>query len=64
MSGAGRLYSLDGETCSAEAPVAVNAGEYTVYFKAAEEAETQALTVAIAKADVLFTAPAAATGEE
>ena len=65
MSGAGRLYSLDGETCSAEAPVAVNAGEYTVYFKAAEEAETQALTVVIAKADVVFIAPvAAATGEE
>ena len=57
------LFSLDGETYAAEIPAAVNAGEYTVYFKAAEDAEPQTLAVAIAKADVVFTPPEAAVGE-
>ena len=58
------LYSLDGENYSADLPAAVDAGEYTVFFKAAEDAETQSLTVTVAKADVVFTPPTAATGEE
>ena len=57
------LFSLDGETYAAEIPAAVNAGEYTVYFKAAEDAEPQTLAVTIAKADVVFTPPEAAVGE-
>ena len=57
------LFSLDGETYAAEIPAAVNAGEYTVYFKAAEDAEPQTLAVAIAKADVVFSPPEAAVGE-
>ena len=57
------LFSLDGETYAAEIPAAVNAGEYIVYFKAAEDAEPQTLAVAIAKADVVFTPPEAAVGE-
>ena len=64
VTGEGWLYSLDGETYSAEAPTAVDAGEYAVYFKAAEEAEAEMLTVTIAKADVVFTPPVAVTGEE
>ena len=64
VSGEGFLFSLDGESFSAEAPTAVNAGEYTVYFKAAEDAEAQTLTVVVAKADVVFTPPEAATSEE
>ncbi len=64
VSGEGWLYSLDGESYGPEIPTAVDAGEYTVYFKAAGEAEAQALTVVIAKADVVFIAPvAAATGD-
>ena len=90
---------MNGETFSPEIPTAVNAGEYTVYYKitavaevaeevaeetaaeaaqdAAEEtAETAAeaveevgdaistLTVTIAKADVVFTAPVAITEAE
>ncbi len=58
------LFSLDGETYAAEIPAAVNAGEYTVYFKAAEDAEPQTLAVTIAKADVVFTPPEAAVGEQ
>ena len=55
------LYSLDGEVYSEEIPTAVNAGEYTVYFKAAEADEPQAITVTVAKADAEFTPPVAAT---
>ena len=64
VSGEGWLYSLDGENYSEEIPAAVNAGEYTVYFKAAEAAEPQTLAVTVEKANVVFTAPVAATGEE
>ena len=65
VSAAGEwLYSLDGENYACEIPTAVNAGEYTVYFKAAEDAEAQTLTVVVAKADVVFTPPEAATSEE
>ena len=95
----GVAYNAYGETFSPEIPTAVNAGEYTVYYKitavaevaeevaeetaaeaaqdAAEEtAETAAeaveevgdaistLTVTIAKADVVFTAPVAITEAE
>ena len=64
VSGEGWLYSLDGESYGPEIPTAVDAGEYAVYFKAAGDAEAQALTVVIAKADVVFIAPvAAATGD-
>ena len=57
------LYSLDGETYSAEIPTAIDAGEYTVFFKAAEADEPQTLTVTVAKADVVFTAPVAAVSD-
>ena len=57
------LYSLDGETYSAAVPTAVNAGEYTVYFKAAEADEPQVLTVTVAKADAVFTPPVAAVSD-
>ena len=53
------LYSLDGEEYSADIPVGVNAGEYTVYMKNGETVEV--VTVTIAKADVVFTAPVANT---
>ena len=56
----GWLYSLDGETYSAEIPTAVNAGEYTVYFKAAGADEPQSITITVAKADAVFTPPVAA----
>ena len=49
------LYSLDGEEYSTELPTGVNAGEYTVYMKNGETVEV--VTVTIAKADVVFTAP-------
>ena len=66
VTGEGWLYSLDGVTYSAELPAAVNAGEYTVYFIPVDaiDAQPQALTVTIAKADVVFTPPVAVTGEE
>lgn len=66
VTGEGWLYSLDGEAYSAELPAAVNAGEYTVYFIPADaiDAQPQALTVTVAKADVVFTPPVAVTGEE
>ena len=54
------LYSLDGETYGEEIPTAVNAGEYTVYFKATEADEPQSITVTVAKADAEFTPPVAA----
>jgi hypothetical protein len=64
VSGEGEwLYSLDGEAFSAEIPTAVNAGEYTVYFKAAEGDTLQSVTVTVAKADARFTPPMAAVSE-
>ena len=57
------LYSLDGVTYSEEIPTAINAGEYTVYYKADEADEPQSITVTVAKADVEFTPPVAAIGE-
>ena len=57
------LYSLDGETYGEEIPTAVNAGEYTVYFKATEADEPQSITVTVAKADAEFTPPVAAVAE-
>lgn len=62
-AGGAWLYALDGVTYGMEIPTAVNAGEYTVYYKAAEDAEAQTLIAIIDKADVLFTPPVAATGE-
>ena len=57
------LFSLDGEQYGNEIPTAVNAGEYTVYFVPADDSDAapQTLTVTIAKADVSFTPPVAAT---
>ena len=61
VSGKGEwLYSLDGEIYGEEIPTAVNAGEYTVYFKATEAAEPQTITVTVAKADAEFIPPVAA----
>ena len=57
--GEGWLYSLDGEAFTADIPTAVDAGEYTVFFKAAEDAGAQALTVTVAKADVVLIPPEA-----
>ena len=54
---------MDGEAFTADIPTAVDAGDYTVYFKAAEDAEAQALTVTVAKADVTLIPPEAMTGE-
>ena len=61
----GWLFSLAGETYSADIPTAINAGEYTVYFRPADDvdAEAQALVVTVAKADATFIPPVAATGE-
>ena len=60
------LYSLDGENYGSELPTAVNAGEYTVFFKPAgdPDAEAQTLAVTVAKADVTFIPPEAAAPEE
>ena len=54
-------YSLDGEAFSPEIPTGTDAGEYIVYFRAAEEETSQvsSLTVTISKADVIYTAPSA-----
>ena len=60
VTGQGWLYSLDGETYSTEIPTAVNAGEYTVYFKAGEEDEEQMMTITVEKADVELIPPAVA----
>ena len=57
------LYSLDGEAYSAEVPTAVNAGEYTVYFKAAGEDEAGTVAVTVEKAEATFIPPVAATTE-
>ena len=57
--------ALDGEAFSTAIPTAINAGEYTVFYKGTAEDETRILVVIIGKADVEFTAPVvAATGEE
>ena len=56
------LYSLDGENVTADIPAAVNAGVYTVYYKAAEDAEAQSVVVTVDKADVVFTPPVPAFG--
>ena len=56
------LYSLDGESFTADIPAAVNAGVYTVYYKAAEDAEAQSVVVTVDKADVVFTPPVPAFG--
>ena len=56
------LYSLDGENYTADIPAAVNAGVYTVYYKAAEDAEAQSVVVTVDKADVVFTPPVPAFG--
>ena len=58
-AGEGWLYSLDGEAFTADIPTAVDAGEYTVFFKAAEDTGAQALTVTVAKADVVLIPPEA-----
>ena len=63
-AGEGWLFSVDGEAFTADIPVAVDAGDYTVFFKAADDAEAQALTVTVAKADVVLVPPEAMTGEE
>ena len=63
-AGEGWLFSVDGEAFTADIPAAVDAGDYTVFFKAAEDAEAQALTVTVAKADVVLVPPEAMTGEE
>ena len=62
-AGEGWLFSMDGEAFTADIPTAVDAGDYTVFFKAAEDAEAQALTVTVAKADVTLIPPEAMTGE-
>ena len=62
VSGEGWLYSLDGETYSADIPTAVDAGDYTVYYKTAEDAEAQTMTVTVAKADVVLVIPEAMNG--
>ena len=54
------LYSLDGEEYSKDIPTAINAGTYTVYMKEGN-ADPVAVTVTIAKADVVFTPPVANT---
>ena len=63
-AGEGWLFSVDGEAFTADIPTAVDAGDYTVFFKAADDAEAQALTVTVAKADVVLVPPEAMTGEE
>ena len=62
-AGEGWLFSMDGEAFTADIPTAVDAGDYTLFFKAAEDAEAQALTVTVAKADVVLIPPEAMTGE-
>lgn len=62
-AGEGWLFSMDGEAFTADIPTAVDAGDYTLFFKAAEDAEPQALTVTVAKADVVLIPPEAMTGE-
>lgn len=56
------LYSLDGETYTEAIPTAVDAGEYAVYYKAADDAGASSLTAVIDKAEAVFTPPVPATG--
>ena len=58
------LYSLDGDTYSEVIPVAINAGEYTVFFKAFEADAPRAITVTVTRADVVLTPPVAASSED
>jgi hypothetical protein len=58
VEGEGFQYSLDGETFSDEIPTAINAGEYTVFYRTAE-GEPEQMTVTVAKADVVLVAPVA-----
>ena len=58
VEGEGFQYSLDGETFTDEIPTAVNAGEYTVFYRTAE-GEPEQMTVTVAKADVVLVTPVA-----
>ena len=58
VEGEGFQYSLDGETFTDEIPTAVNAGEYTVFYRTAD-GEPEQMTVTVAKADVVLVAPVA-----
>ena len=58
VEGEGFQYSMDGETFTDEIPTAVNAGEYTIYFRTAD-GEPEQMTVTVAKADVVLVAPVA-----
>ena len=62
--GEGWLFSTDGDTYSEDIPTAVDAGEYTVFYKTAEEAEAQSMVVTVAKADAMVIAPPVATVPE
>ena len=59
-------YSPDGEHYTADIPAAIDAGKYTVYYRAADDPDVGVfrLTVTVAKADVAFEPPVAATGQE
>jgi len=55
---------MDGETYAPDIPTAVDAGDYTVYFAPANaDSEAQAMTVTVAKADVVLIPPEAMNGE-
>ena len=58
VEGEGFQYSLDGENFTDEIPTAVNAGEYTVFYRTAD-GEPEQITVTVAKADVVLVAPVA-----
>ena len=66
--GATIKYKLGDGDWSTDIPMAINAGEYTVIYKAVADANynvidtEQQLTITIAKADAQITAPAAKTG--
>jgi hypothetical protein len=62
--GEGWLFSTDCDTYSEDIPTAVDAGEYTVFYKTAEEAEAQSMVVTVAKADAVVIAPPVATVPE
>lgn len=58
-TGGTMLYSLDGEQFAAEVPALKAAGSYTVYYKVQgdanhEDTEAQAVTVTIAKKDIVI----------
>ena len=55
---------MDGKTYAPDIPAATDAGEYTVYFAPADsDGEAQAMTVTVAKADVVLIPPEAMNGE-